>query len=223
MHRHRRGFALLAVLAGAASPALATDALSGSYWDAAYLNSRVEQGSLRDTPEGYRVGVSLGLASFLDFAADYDQRRSDGARLGFGSAGVAFHTRHPVYRFHAGASYERLVPDAGTEPEQGYGVELGARYALPHVELQAAYRHLDYGDTPAGAKLTGARYGAGVAVQLSSWWSLVADYRVRELDVDGGTSTEFNEWSVGLRRYFATATDRRARKGGLLGGPEAAE
>lgn len=219
MYRSCRGAALLAILAGASAPAPAADALSGSYWEAAYLNSRVESGGARATPEGFRAGASLGLASFLNFAVDYDQRREDGTRLGFGSAGFVAHTRDPVYQFHGAVTYERLVPDQ-LDHEEGYGVEVGARYALPNVELHAAYRYLDYGEVQPGVDLTGARYGTGVALQLSNWWSLAADYRVREHELDGaGTSstTEYREWSVGLRRHFATATDRRARHGGLLG------
>lgn len=219
MSRCIRGLALSAALCGAAPSAFAADALSSSYWEAAYLNSRVDAGGTRDTPEGFRVGASVGLASLLNFIGDYDQRRSGGERLGFGSAGFAFHTRHPVYRFHLGATYERIVADA-TEPEEGYGVEAGVAYALPNVELRAAYRHLDFGETAAGADLGGSRYGAAVALQLSNWWSLVAGYSMREHEFEGpgATTTEFDEWTVGLRRHFVTATDRRARKGGVLAG-----
>jgi hypothetical protein len=219
MSRRIRGLALSAVLCGAAQCAAAADALSSSYSEAAYLNSRVDDGATRDTPEGFRVGASIGLASFLNFMGGYDQRRSGGERLGFGSAGFAFHTRHPVYRFHLGATYERIVADAA-EPEEGYGVEAGLAYALPNLELQAAYRHLDFGESATGADLGGSRYGASVALQLSNWWSLVAGYSVREHELGGpgATTTEFDEWTVGLRRHFVTATDRRARKGGVLSG-----
>ncbi|MGH8481810.1 MAG: hypothetical protein ACRES8_05050 [Nevskiaceae bacterium] len=215
MNRFSRGAALIAVIAGVARPALAADVLSSSYWDAAYLNSRVEDGGARFDMEGFRFAASLGLAPFLDFAADYDQRRFDGGRIGFGSAGLAWHTQDPVYRFHAGVSYERVVTGGSGQSsyEDGYGVELGARYALPHAELHAAYRYLDFG-TIDGVDFTGARYGAGAALQLSAWWSLTADYRVREHDFEGGgatATTDYSEWTVGLRRYFATATDRRAR------------
>ena len=34
----------------------------------------------------------------------------------------------------------------------------------------------------------------------------------------GSTTVDYNEWTVGVRRYFATDTDRLARHGGLLGG-----
>lgn len=219
MSRRIQGLALSAILCGAAQSAAAADALSSSYWEAAYLNSRVDDGTTRDTPEGFRVAASVGLASFLNFTGDFDQRRSGGERLGFGSAGFAFHTRNPVYRFHLGATYERIVSDAA-EPEEGYGVEAGVAYALPNVALQAAYRHLDFGETAAGADLGGSRYGATVALQLSNWWSLVAGYSVREHELDGpgATTTEYGEWTVGLRRHFVTATDRRARNGGVLSG-----
>jgi hypothetical protein len=58
-------------------------------------------------------------------------------------------------------------------------------------------------------------------VQLCPWWSLVADYRVRQIKVDGGgvsDTTDFNEVTVGFRRYFVSGTDRHARSGGLLNG-----
>lgn len=229
---------LTAVLAAAAfaAPAFATDVLSSSYWDAAYLNSTLEVDAPGDDieREGFRLGASVGLAKFLNFMGDYEQRRSRGVRLGTGSAGFAYHTQHPVYRFHFGATYERIETDvkqnpAADEVEEGYGAEVGARYAFPNVELHAAYRYLDFGDYRfAGVDLdfTGARYGAGVDLQLSPWWSLVADYRVREhkLDAPAASDTdEFSEWSVGFRRYFATDPDRRLRRGGVLTGSGNAE
>lgn len=224
MNRNTGGAALIAVLAGLAPPASGADALSSSYWEAAYLNGRLEIDGLGAvTPEGFRTAASVGLASFLNFAGEYDQRRENGARLGFGSAGFAFHTRHPAYRFHGALSYERIVPDDG-DYDEGYGVEVGARYALPGGELHASYRYLDFGETDTGADLTGARYGLGFGVQLSNWWSLVADYRIREHERKGAGSsseTQFDEWTVGWRRYFATAPDRRVRKGGVFGGEPA--
>jgi opacity protein-like surface antigen len=222
---------LTAVLAAAAfaAPALATDALSSSYWDAAYLNSdrKDDSGGPSERLEGFRLGASIGLAKFLNFTGDYEQRRRFETRIGTGSAGLAYHTQHPVYRFHFGASYERVEVDNNADPsednvEEGYGVEVGARYALPNVGLHAGYRYLDFGVLD-GTDLdfTGARYGAGVDVQLSPWWSLVADYRVREHTIDGAgvdNTVDYNEWTVGFRRYFATDSDRRLRRGGLLTG-----
>lgn len=216
------------VIAAFAAPALATDALSSSYWDAAYLNSDAEdEDGDKATFEGFRLAASIGLAKFLNFTGDYEQRRDRDLRLGTGSAGFAWHTQDPVWQVHLGGTYERLETDnnanpAADEVEEGFGVEAGVRYALPHVELHAAYRYLDFGQYPFGGveyDFTGARYGAGFDVQLSPWWSLVADYRVREHKLEGaGTSgtTEFNEYTIGFRRYFATDSDRRVRRGGVL-------
>jgi hypothetical protein len=223
---------LIAVLmpAAFAAPAFATDVLSSSYWDAAYLSSEVENDTDSEDVEGFRLAASIGLAKFLNFSGDYDQRRFPDGRLGTGSAGVAWHTQDPVYRFHVGASYERVEVDSDDNPasddvEEGYGVEAGVRYALPNVELHAAYRYMDFGElNGAPIDFTGQRFGGGVAVQLSPWWSLVADYRVREhkFEASGASSTtDFNEWTVGFRRYFATDTDRRNRHDGLLGGGDA--
>jgi hypothetical protein len=229
MIRRLPAAATAAAVLGVAQPALAADALSNSFWDASYLNSKVEVGSASADIEGYRLGASLGLARFLNFTGDYDQRRYNNGREGFGSAGVAFHTRHPVWQVHGAATYERVDgkdnSNAGNDyVEEGYGVEIGGRYTFTDVEVHAAYRYLDLGTasgTGGAVDLTGARYNAGVDVQLGNWWSVVADYRVREhkLEGNGASATvDYNEWTLGIRRYFATDTDRKNRHGGLLGG-----
>jgi predicted porin len=216
--------ALFAVaLLGASQPLAAADALSASYWDAAYLSSEREDGAVTEENEGFRVGASVGLAPFLNFTLDYDQRRSPDAREGFGSAGLAFHTRNPVYQFHGGVTYERIEGDDNSAPandftEEGYGVEVGGRYALDNVELHAAYRYLDFGTVDqTDVDFTGSRFNIGADVQLCPWWSLVADYRVREHKFSGASDpVDYTEYTVGFRRYFATETDRKQRKGGLL-------
>jgi hypothetical protein len=222
-----------AVLLGAATPALAADVLSNSYWDAAYLNSKVEVDTASVETEGFRLGASLGLAKFLNFTGDYDQRRERNDRLGFGSAGFAYHTQDPVWQVHGALTYERVENDNGSNPagdyvEDGYGVEVGGRYAFTDVELSAVYRYLDFGSfdgTDGAVDFTGSRIAIGAALQLGNWWSLVADYRIREhkfeTNVDSGT-VDFSEWTVGFRRYFVTDTDRKNRHGGVLnrGGDE---
>jgi len=228
MIRRLPAAATAVALLGVAPPALAADALSNSYWDAAYLNSTVEAGIGSTDIEGFRLGTSLGLAKFLNFTADYDQRRYRNGREGFASAGFAYHTRNPAYQFHGGVTYERIEGDNNSDStqdfvEDGYGVELGARYAFPNVAVHAAYRYLDFGtvDTDDTVDFSGARYGAGADVQLSAWWSLAADYHVREHKLEGTTGSatvDYNEWTVGFRRYFATDTDRLNRHGGLFGG-----
>lgn len=222
--------ALFAVaLLGASQPLAAADALSASYWDAAYLNSEVEVSGVDEkaTPEGFRLGASLGLAKFLNFTLDYDQRGYPSGREGFGSAGLAFHTQNPVYQFHGGLTYERIEGDDNAAPandytEEGYGVEVGGRYALGEVELHAAYRYLDFGTIDQSeVDFTGSRFNVGADVQLCPWWSLVADYRMREhkFDASGASgSVDYTEYTVGFRRYFASETDRKQRKGGLLNG-----
>lgn len=221
-------------LLGASQPLAAADALSASYWDAAYLSSdaEVSGSSVKATPEGFRLGAGIGLAPFLNFTLDYDQRRYPDAREGFGSAGLAFHTQNPVYQFHGGLTYERVEGDDNGNPasdyvEEGYGIEVGGRYALENVELHAAYRYLDFGTVDqTDVDFTGSRFNVGADVQLCPWWSLVADYRVREHKFDGGgasASVDYTGYTVGFRRYFATETDRKQRKGGLLSGLFAAE
>ena len=223
-----------AVLAGAATPALAKDVLSSTWWDAAYLSSDIETDGSNATveAEGFRLGLNIGLMKFLSFSVDYDQLRDHSDRTGFGSAGLAYHTQNPEYQFFGGVTYERAEFDHNDAPqtdaeEDGYGVEIGGRYMLPDVELHAAYRYIDYGkvDTTE-VDLKGSRYVIGADVQLCPWWSLVADYRARQLKVDD-VNTDYTGFTVGFRRYFVSDTDRRARKGGLLntlfsGGEEAA-
>jgi len=207
------------------APALAADVLSSSYWDAAYLNSTIENDPGEVTAEGFRLGASVGLAKFLNFTGDYEQRRDRSARLGTGSAGFAWHTQDPVWQVSLGAMYERIETDDNANPaadavEEGYGAEAGFRWAFPHGEFHAAYRYMDFGQLDrTEIDFTGQRYGAGFDVQLSPWWSLVADYRVREhkFELSGSSDTdEFSDWTVGFRRYFATDTDRRVRRGGVL-------
>lgn len=203
------------------------DPLSYSFWDVQYLNAQVEEnGGTADEVEGVRAQLSIGLSRLLNFVGDWDQRRYPDARDAFVSAGLGMHTLHPDYQFFGAVTYERrdlddaLAPDADLSNE-GYGVQVGARARLPDVELHASYKYLDLSDG-GDTELTGGKYGGGIAVQLSPWWALVADYSVRQLEeegVDGGATdeTDYDEWSVGFRRYFATDTDRRKRKGGLLG------
>lgn len=228
----RIAVAIIAItLASAAQSALGADALSNSYWDAAYLNSKLEVGSASLEDEGFRLGASIGLAKFLNFAVDYDQIRHPASREGFGSAGLAYHTQNPVYQFHGGVSYERYEFDdnnnsANDYQPNGYGVEVGARYAFENVELHAAYRYLDFGkiDGASGNNtidFNGSRYGLGADLQLSPWWSLVADYRVRQHKFETGsasTKVDYTAWTVGFRHYFATDPDRLMRHGGLLSG-----
>ena len=214
-------------LSGAAQPALAQDALSHSYWDAAYLSSKVEVGSASDTFEGFRLAAGVGLAKFLNFTADYDQIRftNGSGREGYGSAGLAYHTQNPVYQFHGGVTYERYDFDNNTNSardfeEEGYGVEVGARYALQDLGLHAAYRYLDFGTVDQTKRdFTGSRFEVGADLQLTAWWSLIADYRGRQHKFTNPSVTvDYKEWTVGLRHYFATDTDRLMRHGGLLSG-----
>lgn len=227
MRRHSILFAVLGCCA--VSAAQAADPLSSSYWEAAYLNATYENSlsPADDEVEGFRVAASIGLGRYVNAVVDYDQRRYENSRDAFGALGLGLHTANPVYQFFGNATWERAEEDFNTDPssdqdEEGYGVEVGARYALKHLALQAAYKYLDFGEIGT-TDVTGARYGAGAALSLSPWWALTADYRVRELDYETASaseSEEFTEWSVGFRRYFPTASDPRKRKDGVLFGAE---
>lgn len=215
--------ALFAVaLLGASQPLAAADVLSASYWDAAYAATEVDDGTLSEDVEGFRLGASVGLFSVASFIADYEQHRYDNdLREGFGSAGFAFHNDDPVWRVHGALTYERLVIGSGPD-EEGYGIEVGGRYALDDVSLHAAWRYLDFG-TLRGTDIdfTGSRFNVGADVQLCPWWSLVADYRAREhkFEASGASAAlDYTGFTVGFRRYFATETDRKQRRGGLLNG-----
>lgn len=218
----------LAILACCAMPAAhAADPLSSSYWEAAYLNSTVETTSggttTEDEVEGFRAAASIGLSRTINAVVDFDQRRYMNSREAFGAVGLGVHTTNPVYQFFGNVTWERLEFDSNTDPstdydDEGYGVEVGARYAMSSVELHAAYKYIDLGQV-LGADVTAARYGAGVALSLSPWWALAADYRVRQQEYEAsGTSAEdeYAEWSVGFRRYFPTDADPRKRKDGVL-------
>lgn len=238
-HRQSLCLALLGCLA--ALPAQAADTLSSSYIEAAYLNSTLDTGGpTEDEVEGFRVATSVGLAPFLNFVADYDKRRYQDAHDGFFAVGLAGHTTDPTWQAFIAATYERAHYDDNKfseffdHEEEGYGAEAGFRAVLPLMEFHASYKYFDLGETDPGVALTGSRFGGGVAIDLTSWWSLTGDYRVRTHEYEDPSTTpstsefEFTEWTVGLRRYFVTQTDRRNRTGGLWnamfgGGDEAAQ
>lgn len=218
----------VAVALLAACPVLsagAVEPLSSSYLDAAYLNSTVDDGSpIEDEVEGFRGKLSVGLHRNVNFIGDYDQRRYLDSRDSFWSAGLAGHTLDPNWQAYGAVTYEAAEHDdnataSGDHEEGGYGVEVGGRAVVDNVEFHAAYKYLDLGNIAPDVGLTGSRYGAGLALDLSPWWSLSADYTVRTHEIDmASNDVEWTEWSVGFRRYFVTQTDRHARKGGLLTG-----
>lgn len=218
----------LAVLA--AAPALAqAEPLSNSFLEASYLNSTLETTSggtiAEDDGRGVRTAVSVGLSKYVNFIGDFDQRRYEDSRDSFGSAGLAAHTLHPAWQVFGAVTWEYAafddhVTSAGDHDEQGYGVAAGARVALGDIALHASYKYFDLGNAFPDVALTGTRFGGGLAIDLTRWWSLSADYTVRthEYDTAAGVEQEWREYTVGLRRYFVTQADRRARKGGLLTG-----
>lgn len=228
----RRKSLCLALLACCpALPAQAADVLSSSYFDAAYLNSSLDTGApMEDEVEGYRVATSIGLLPYLRFVADYDKRRYQDSHDGFAAVGLAGHTTSPVWQVFVAATYERAFFDdnksqTGDHEEEGYGAEGGVRAVVPFIELHASYKYFDLGKIDPVTDVTGARYGGGIVVDLTPWWSLTGDYRIRTHEYEDTSPTpppgaapedEWTEWSVGLRRYFATQTDRRNRKGGLF-------
>lgn len=224
----------LIAAAALACPAFAAhaDPLSNSYWEAAYLNSSVDFGAgLDDEVEGFRGQVSLGLLPFLNFTGDYDQRRYASDRESFYSVGFGGHTLDPVWQAFGAVTYERYdfddnLSSAGDFDEEGYGVTLGGRASLPYLEVHAAYKYFDFGNVGPTTTLKGSRYGLGLAFDLTAWWSLVADGAIRTHEFESTTTSsdvEYTDWSVGLRRYFATQSDPRQRSGGVLSGLFAGE
>jgi hypothetical protein len=217
------------VLAALAAPAGAQDRLSWSYWDAAYLNSELEVTTSPPptTPDPDSDEVE-------NLFLDYQQRNPTSRREGFSSAGIGLHTAHRTFQLFLNGSYERYEFDHDQFPatdfdEDGWGAEAGLRWALPNVELFAAYKYMDFGKFANDFDFTGSRYRGGLALQLSPNWSLAAEYAVRTHEFEDSASSvelEYSEWTVGFRRYFATDTDRYRRKGGLIfgedGGDEAA-
>lgn len=221
----------IGVAALAVAPAFAAHAaepLSSSYWEAAYLNSTIDTGApMTDEVEGLRTKVSVGLLPYVNFVGDFDQRRQQNTRDSFYSAGLAGHTLDPNWQVFGAVTYEKAeFDDTQASPpdheEEGYGVELGGRAVITNLEFHASYKYFDLSKPTPTLDLAGSRYGGGFSLDLGAWWSLVADYTVRTHELETTTSpssssdVEWQEWSVGLRRYFVTQTDRRARSGGVL-------
>lgn len=226
----RKTMSVAALALAPAFAAQAADPLSSSYWEAAYLNSTVDTGAPEtDEVEGLRAKVSVGLLPFLNFVGDFDQRRYQNSRDSFYSVGLAGHTLDPNWQVFGAATYEKAEFDDTRESppdheEEGYGVELGGRAVIDHVEFHASYKYFDLSKVTPSVDLSGSRYGGGLSLDLTTLWSLVADYTVRTHELETTTTptssndVEWQEWSVGLRRYFVTQTDRGNRKGGVLSG-----
>ena len=221
-----------AVLACPAFAAQADNKLSNSYWEAAYLNSAVDFGGASDDEvEGFRGKVSLGLLPYLNFVGDYDQRRYASDRESFYSVGFGGHTLDPTWQVFGAVTYERYdfddnLTSAGDFDDEGYGVQLGGRATLPYLEFNAAYKYFDFGNVDSTTTLKGSRYGVGMALDLTTWWSLVAEGNIRTHEFESNTGSadvEYGEWSVGFRRYFATQNDPQQRVAGLLSGLFAGE
>jgi hypothetical protein len=226
MCRKTIGVAVLAM--APAFAAQAADPLSSSYWEAAYLSSTIDTGAPEtDEVEGLRGKVSVGLLPYLNFVGDFDQRRQQNTRDSFYSVGLAGHTLDPTWQVFGAATYEKAeFDDTRTSPpdheEDGYGVELGGRAVIDNFEIHASYKYFDLSKVTPTLDLSGSRYGGGFALDLSAWWSLVADYSVRTHELETTTTpsssndVEWQEWSVGLRRYFVTQTDGKGRTGGIF-------
>lgn len=229
----------LAVLAACPALAQAAEPLSNSFLEASYLNSTLETTSgsatTEDEVEGFRTVLSIGLSRYVNFVGDFDQRRYLDSRDSFGSAGLAVHTLDPTWQAFGAVTWEYAEFDdnlssAGDHDEAGYGVAAGARAVMDNIEFHASYKYIDLGNAFPDVALTGTRFGGGLVLDLTRWWSLSADYVVRthEYDTAASAEQEWQEYTVGFRRYFVTQTDRRARQGGLLaalfggGGDEAA-
>lgn len=225
------------VAAFLASPVLAADPLSNSYWDVAYINSDVDAtatvptlgtATASDTVEGFRLATSIGFSRNISFVADYDQRRDGNIRSGIGSAGLSIHTRARDLQPYLAATYERDEYDDNSDPSaddltEGWGAEFGLRAALTNFELGAFYKYIDYGDSTDFTDRKASRYGVLAGLQLSPQWALVAQYRMINDKEDGSSPAgyisledEITEYTVGFRHYFATDADRLKRKGGLL-------
>lgn len=228
------------LMAGALSPlaAQAGDPLSWSYLEGQYLNTDTKSTSngtqtFSDKREGFRAALNISLYKFVYFTGDYDKRRYSGFRKSFQSVGLGAHTEptfSPHLQLFGSATYERsnvdfvdVPPLADDDTDEGFGLQTGIRAPFNNFEFSASYKYMNYGKTN-GFKVTGDKYGAGVLVQITPFFGLTADYRrLDETGKDDGppastNKTEYNEWLVGFRSYFATDIDRYRRRGGFFGG-----
>lgn len=227
----------------AAGPAVAGDAISNSYVEANYLNSVVEttvDGNptvADDEVEGFDGAVSVGLLPFLNLVGAYDQRRYQSIREGFASAGLAGHTTGRNFQAFGAATYEQLEYDDERAArslfeatQDGWGVSLGVKYAMPNFEVSTSAKYSRFSDlydirTPEASRtkygLTAMTYQIGAVLQLTPYWAQTFGGRMRTVDFEPNDTTagfqfEQLEWTVGFRRYFVTSADKWKRKGGLL-------
>jgi len=229
-----------ALLALCPLAAQAGDPLSYSYIEGQYLNTRLTtdtngKAGKPDSFEGYRYGLNLSVYKFVYLLAETDNRRAQKYRQGFQSIGFGAHTQ-PTFARHlqlfGDATYERRifndvtnVPGRRDDKDEGYGAEAGVRAPWGSFEAHASYRYMNYGETDK-FKVTGARYGGGVVVQLSPYFALTGDYRFIDIDHKGQTGADgkehFKEYLAGFRAYFATDIDRWRRRGGIFSGGDEA-
>lgn len=242
----RRILIASAVLASCAiPPALAGDPVSNSYIEARYLNSVIEYDAGQPNPaddevEGYDAAVSVGLFEYVSFVGSYVAHRygpgraehglpgNTNGRDGYASAGIGGNTGRSLgreFQVFGAATYEHLEFDRTVGPglvensEDGWGVTLGVRYAMPSLDLMTSAKYADYSEYGT-AKLTGMTYEIGAALQLTPYWAQTFGGRMRDYEVEPQTGSALNtthlEWSVGFRRYFVTSVDKWKRKGGIF-------
>lgn len=230
-----RRIASVLILSCAPLAAFAGDPLSYSFIEGQYLNTQYTPElngtkGAKDKYEGWRAAANVSLYKGLYFTGEADKRRATDYRFGMQSVGLGWHTNDSLTKamqVFGDVTYERTIfnfvnASGFDDADEGYGVRAGVRVPFESFEFSASYRYMNYGETN-NVKVTGGKYGAGAAMQLTPFFALTADYR--QVDItDKGTGVDakasFAEWLVGFRSYFATDIDRYRRRGGIFSSGE---
>ena len=183
---------LLAVATAVSAPALADDALSYTYIEAAYLDTEIDDGPDVDG-DGYGIAGSFELTDALFLTASYaDQDFDFGIDSNRWTAGLGAHT--PLADNldlvgEIGYVDAELETGFGDVDDDGYyaGVGLRARVAQ-HFELEGGLNYVDLDDS-----------GDNTTVNLGGRYYLTDQFAIGAgIDFDDDVKT----WQAGFRFEF---------------------
>ncbi|HSW13511.1 MAG TPA: outer membrane beta-barrel protein [Solimonas sp.] len=199
---------LLAVLLASAPFTTMAAASSAGHVDVYYSDANAEAttGGLSGDVDGDGFGIR-GAAKFTDQAfvfGEYQNTEYDDAadleiqqiRAGLGylfssSAELDLYGKVEFLNFEAEAS------GTGSSDDNGWGVHGGIAFMpAPEFRLFGELGYVDVGDSD------GPEYNIGASYNFTPQFGAVVNYRVTDLDIDGGDELELSDLQVGVRFNF---------------------